>query len=173
MNCFLIINLSIVTKFRESPIQSKIVWKKKIKNVDDILYILPYYTTPPPSLHQNQTKIVKIKEKAEWLVPYFTCFILRLYDFTWIFCLERDLRFFLRNLKFSQKILFADLSNIFSIWFDVKYYFFSKENFCYLWAFCLYRLSLPKFFFVTLKSKTPKFKQIADKNCKQTAEHCK
>ena len=71
---FLIINLSIVTKFRESPIQSKIVWKK-IKNVDDILYILPYYTTPPPSLHQNQTKIVKIKEKAEWLVPYFTFFL--------------------------------------------------------------------------------------------------
>ena len=144
---FLIINLSIVTKFRESPIQSKIVWKKKIKNVDDILYILPYYTTPPPSLHQNQTKIVKIKEKAEWLVPYFTCFILRLYDFTWIFKSRKRFEIISVKIDFFTEKYPHFYPTFFSIWFDVKYYFFSKENFCYLWAFCLYRLSLPNFFF--------------------------
>jgi hypothetical protein len=87
MNCFLIINLSIVTKFRESPINQKLSEKlKKIKNVDDILYILPYYTTPPPSLHQNQTEIVKIKEKKlnDWC-HILRCFNLRLYNFTWTY----------------------------------------------------------------------------------------
>ena len=111
---FLIINLSIVTKFRESPIQSKIVWKKKIKNVDDILYILPYYTTPPPSLHQNQTKIVKIKEKAEWLVPYFTFFLF--WDFMislGFLSLGKDLRLFLWKLTFSRKNILTSIRHFF------------------------------------------------------------
>ena len=140
-----------------------------------MIYFIFYHIT----LHHHQVciktkqKLLKLKKKLnDW------CHILRF--------------FYSETLWFHLDLLFGKSSEILSEKFEI----FSENTirrsfqhfFHLIWRKILFLFkrklllslsflslsSIPsQFFFVTLKSKTPKFKQIADKNCKQTAEHCK